>query len=558
MVKLPDVGAMLRPGSRRAPARAVGLDVGGSSLKLVELERGAGGVRIVKHLIQELPTAPDGEPIDRAGWLHSALKEFDAREVHVAISGPEVVIRRVDVPLMSAAELPEAVRWTLKDQVPFPIAQAAIAVQRVGEIWDKDIKKQDVVVAVAPSMMLQELSDGIERSGVRVASMTPTLAACAASCLMWAPSQAGSVAVVDLGGQTTHVAIIKDGRIRVARDLAIGSASMTEALMGVVASEHGERSIDLSLAESLKRRYGVLPDTAEGSTEEGVPFFHIASLMRPVLEQLLIELSRLFDFYKMQLDTGGVARVVLCGGGANLKGLQQFLADGLGLPVEMLNPLTRAGSAAPRLDPEQAADDGARIVAALGAALDHGQTLNLAPRDLAHAAGHTRRVQRTVAVALAVALAIGYVVLQGVAAILDAQIRRERTAWTRLEPAYAHAMETATARRRLETTLQQVKAFGNEQPVWHGLLKELSHLTPPSIMLESLRLSREEDEPSRIRLSIDGRVMGGGGSELSGLPRFVEELEDSIFFRDVVLASSEMRSHDAQGKAHFEIEGWLE
>ena len=115
--------------------RVVGLDLGSSAIKVVELEASAKGPRLLKSLIQDLPDPSS----DRASWLQAALKEFDAREVIISISGPDVAIRLVLVPLMSLAELPEAVKWQIKEQVPFPVQDAVLDLRVLGEVWDKDI-----------------------------------------------------------------------------------------------------------------------------------------------------------------------------------------------------------------------------------------------------------------------------------------------------------------------------------------------------------------------------------------------------------------------------------
>ena len=199
---------LMRFGARTPSKRLVGLDLGSHTIKLAEVEQTATGIRLVKSLIQELPVIKSGQSVDRAGWLASALKEFDAREVHVSISGPEAAIRRVHMPLMSKRELPEAVKWQIKEQISFPIQEAMLDFRVMGEVWDKDIKKQDVLVAAASKAVLEELIGLVERSGARVASLEPT------QCALWRcvtalipEAKQGSVAVIEIGASETEVTI---------------------------------------------------------------------------------------------------------------------------------------------------------------------------------------------------------------------------------------------------------------------------------------------------------------------------------------------------------------
>ena len=429
----------MRARGGRVPQRWVGLDIGTRSLKLVELESTPTGVRLLKSLIQELPVAAEGQAVDRVGWLQSALKEFPAAEIHVSVGGPEVALRRVTVPLMSKAELPEAVKWQVKDQLPFPIQDALLDFRVTGEVWEKDIKKQDVLVTAAARSFIQGLIEAVERAGARVASISPNHAALWAGVAALVPDIArGSAALVELGAGKTEVTIVKDGSIRLVRDLAMGSESLTEALVGVVVSEQGQLTIDRSRAETLKRLYGVLTETADGTTEDGVPLFHLSSLMRPVLEQLLTELSRVFSFYKVQMDETGVSRLLLCGGGATLKQLQSYLADGLGMTVEVFNPLVRIGERAQPLEPEQIAEGGPRLGIAVGLALEHGQGLNLLPLDVqrSRATAVNRGIWKRVGMWVAASAAAMYLGLQLSSAGLSGRIAQQRRVWQRLAPSY--------------------------------------------------------------------------------------------------------------------------
>lgn len=530
-------------GSRRKPTQWLGLDLGAQSLKLLLVERAPGGPRLVKHLIQELPAAGSPQAVDRVGWLQSALKEFETTEVHLAFSGPEVAVRRLQMPPMSARELAEAVKWQVKDQLPFPVQDALLSTRALGEVRDKDLKKQDLLVAAASRAKVQEAVALVERAGGRVASVSPASAALWQGAVSLVPELArGAAAVVEIGATGTRAVILKDGQWCVERDLAIGSSHLTQALVGMVASERGEISIDAAKAEALARRYGVLTETAQGATEEGVPLFHLASLMRPVLESLLTELSRFFDFYKVQMDAAGVSRVLLCGGGATFKSLQSYLADGLGLPVELFSPL----------------EGGPRLAVALGAALDHGQTFNLLPSqarrqwmpELSARAG--RKVVRT----LLAVLVVAYLGLQGFGVLLDRQLRQRQAEWDVLAPAYERHQRLVTAHHRLEQRAALIRRFLDAQPAWDGVLKELGRLTPATIQLDEVSAGADEGAGKSFPFTLKGTVSGAGPDE-GGIAEYLEALEASPFFERVELTSSETRAGGAQA-ATFELDGVLE
>ena len=538
-------------------SRWVGLDLGSRSLKLVELERSGGGVRLIKYLVQELPVSAGDQSVDRVGWLQSALTEFESRDLHVALGGSEAAIRRVAMPLMSKAELAEAVKWQIKDQLSFPVQDAVLDARVLGEVWEKDIKKQDVIVAAASSVSVRDVITPIERAGGRARSVLPTHAAMwrCVSALVPEASR-GSVAVIEVGASETEVTIAKDGHIRLVRDLAIGTSSLTEALVSVVSSERGEVSIDYSKAELFMRRYGVLVGQVEGTTEEGIPLFHLSSLMRPSLENLLTELSRVFDFYKLQMDEAGVSRILLCGGGATLKQLQSFLADGLGATVEVFNPLVRITHAAPPNDPEQIAESGPRLGVAIGAALEHGGGFNLLPDELRRGIGADQQPSKWITAArwLGLFVLAGYCVLLVASGWLGLQIQGQERAWARVEPSYAESMRLVMNTKTLAAMADQEQRFTEQQPLWEGVLKALAIATPEHAEIQHWLAFSDQNE---WRFRLVGEAASGQGVKDGGLAAMIDALERSSFFSGVKLVSSDMRG-GVSGATHFTIEGRLD
>ena len=561
--------------SRPHVQRWVGLDLGSHAIKLAEVEQTATGYRLIKTLIQDLSWGPDAasgarpeshpaaapRPLDFAGWLQAALKEFAADELHVSLSGPEVALRRVHLPLMSRRELLEAARWQLKDQISFPVQEAVVDVQLLGEVWDKDIKKQDVLVAAASRAAVDGAVQLVEQAGGRVASVTPAPLALWRSVETFLPeARHGSVAVLEIGGTSTQITIAHQGRIRLVRDLGIGSATVTEALVGMVASEQGEVSIDLAKAEALKRRYGVVKETAEGTTDEGVPLFHLSALMRPVLEQLVTEVSRALDFYRVEMEEAGVGRILLCGGGSNVKQLRAFLADGLGVKVELWNPLPRIPDRVQALEPEQVTEHGPRLAVALGLALEHGQTMRLITPRPRQRAAELPRLQlpagswRMAAASVGGMLAAAFLWMLGTLGVLQLRLNAEQRRWRAVEPAHAAGQQAAQAVAAAEAALSQVEAFRAREPVWDGVLKELGRLMPSTVELTELAVSADGAGDGRVH--VKGRVTLGGRPERV-LGQLVDGLNQSAFFSSVELAGSEIHTTGTAG-ATYELDGRLE
>lgn len=94
----------------------------------------------------------------------------------------------------------------------------------------------------------------------------------------------------------------------------------------------------------------------------------MSDVMTPVLNKLLSEIRRSFDYYETQSRKKNVERVVLLGGSAKLKNVNRFLASKLGIPVEHFAPF-RNIEVGKNIDSEQLAEKDFQLGVCLGLAL---------------------------------------------------------------------------------------------------------------------------------------------------------------------------------------------
>lgn len=530
------------------PQRIVGLDLGSASIKLVELERTPAGMRLVRRVLQELPLGSPMDPAQQLSWLQAVMKESRASEVHLALDHPAVAIQHIRVPPMSPEELAEAVKWQVKDLVPFPVAEAVLDYEMIEEVWEKDIKKLSVVVAAVPRRIIQEQLALIAQAGATVTSITPTALAILRTFQALSPERlTASVAIIELGAARTHVVIVKEGRLRLARDLPLGSAEITRALAGVSPGGQGV-PFDAAKAERVKRHVGIPTENLEALTEEGVSLGQLAALIHVVLDKLMTDLRRILDFYHVHLHEGGVERLLVVGGGADLKHLPNVLREGLGLPVECYNPLLVLSSTA--MDHADV-EDGPRLTAALGAALTAGRGVNLIPADLKARRRQTamKNRMRRVGTVVGAAAAAVYGLLLVAAWSYGHRLRAVERDWQAFEPAYSRSMDLAQQTRRMDGVMTSVRRFRSQQPLWEGIFKELSHATPSGIVLTECVMTRHE-------WTLHGTVAVSKPGGEGALSRFLDALESSIFFRRARLRSSQLQM-GPKGTT-FEIVGELE
>ena len=112
---------------RRAKS-VVGLDIGSSAVKAVELKPAGRGYRVAAFGTEPLPpdSIVDGAIIDGAAVSDAIRRLFDARgirtkEVAASLSGNAVIVKKISLPMMTEAELADSISWEAEQYIPFDV-----------------------------------------------------------------------------------------------------------------------------------------------------------------------------------------------------------------------------------------------------------------------------------------------------------------------------------------------------------------------------------------------------------------------------------------------------
>lgn len=363
----------------------IGVDVGSTSIRAVQVRRSGNKIKIVKaaEVPLERGTVVAGEVRDPVA-LSDAVRElwkagkFTGRQVNVGLSGPQTLVRQIDLPwepdeifrealpLRVASDLPINPREMTLDYHPLDIRKRGNAIiQRSLVVAAVNIVSENTADALTSARLKLRRADFSPFALIRAAVLT----AGDGRPVPGAPEQDDErtcEVIVDVGGQVTVVAIHDHGRPLFIRIVAGGSEGVSRAL-----SEHLKVSIDT--ADALKEVMGMggvtddpaiqlLLDEVTPAKQQAAQ--QIINMMAGQLVQMVRESVEYFLAVSPQVS--GVERVLLSGGGSMLFGFAERLAGELRAPIARLNPMSvlATGSAADQLDLDP------RMNVALGLALE--------------------------------------------------------------------------------------------------------------------------------------------------------------------------------------------
>ncbi|OIP17632.1 MAG: pilus assembly protein PilM [Comamonadaceae bacterium CG_4_9_14_3_um_filter_60_33] len=313
------------------PAALVGLDIGASSVKLVELGRDKDN-NLVLEACGVLPLASgcikDGniELFDEvADVVRSLIKMTGAKTKNVVMALPpsSVITKKIVLPGgMSDAELEMQVESEANQYIPFPLDEVSLDFCILGPSAGSqgDI---DVLIAASRREKVQDLQGLAEAAGLKpvvvdVKSYASRLAASRLIADMPDLAADSIVALFEVGSLTTSMQVIRNDEVLYDRDQAFGGAQLTQLIVLQYGFSYEE-------AETKKCR-GELPADFE------------ATVLKPFIESLVQEISRALQFFFTSTTHNKVDLVMLAGGSAALTNLTASVTKQSGFPCMIANP----------------------------------------------------------------------------------------------------------------------------------------------------------------------------------------------------------------------------
>jgi type IV pilus assembly protein PilM len=460
----------------------IGLDVGTNAVTVAEVAPGDpprlvafGQVALTREAMR------DGEVVDPASVADAIRRlrgEVGIRRggVRVGLASPRLVVRQVEMPVMSRDDLAGALRFQAADLIPFNLDEAVLDFAILDQYQPPGAEPvMRVLLAAAQATLVDNLVRAVESAGLAVDAVDLIPLALIRS-LGTRIGFAGAEGIVSLGGGTTCVVVHEAGVPRFVRVLGSGGRQLTEAISGAL-------DLTSDAAESIKRQIGVNDDPVVAQAREAID--------RP-LGVLLDEVRSSIDYYRNQPGAAPLAQILLTGGTAQLAGVTDRLSALLGVPARLAAPRERlvvgdigfGPDELPRLDPYLPAAVGLALVDA-----GLGPSMNLLPtgRRVVVSSGRTKYVLAGVgaAAALAALLAVPTVSRRGQVDDAKDETARLEQAGVQREQAIADLADVAATEQQIGALQAQIDTTLAGDVSWTRLLREIAIAMPNDVWLTS-------------------------------------------------------------------------
>lgn len=318
-----------------------GIDVNDLSLRLVKLRKKHKGFGVVSF--NEVDIKPgvvkDGVIVDQdalAKIIASACKSPIGKKLgtkYVVISLPEEksFSQTIQMPVMTHEELTTAVPLEAENYIPLAIDKVYLDFSLIDSAESK--KKHDhldLLINVMPRPIIDSYVACFKKAGL-IPCVLEVESQAIARALVKKDAVMPPTILIDLGSANTSFIIYSGNSIHFTSSIPVSSRQLTEAIA---------KKLDLTpkKADELKMKYGLTSKKIEKKYDI------LGAIMDPILTDLATQIEKYITFYKdhaahQQFEgEGKISKIILCGGGANLKELPGFLFEKLKIPVEVGNP----------------------------------------------------------------------------------------------------------------------------------------------------------------------------------------------------------------------------
>ncbi|MCE5200637.1 type IV pilus assembly protein PilM [bacterium] len=351
----------------------VGIDIGSSCIKAVEIEPTARGWELVNAAVAPTPADAIREGVivnvaEVSQQIRSLLKEAGIRATGAisAISGSQVIVRQVQFPKMPEATLRKSIKYEASKHISSSMEDSAVEFEILGDVPDSP-GMMNVMLVAAPREMVDTRVAAIESAGLEPLVIDVEAFAIIRALVDFSASDEylqKTVALIDMGASHTDVNIVSKGEFALTRNIPIAGNSFTNAVKSLTGS-----SFDDAERAKLEMTSGSPLD--ELSAREGDN--RSWKVVQPLLDELIREIRRSIHYYQSQFPEGSpealVSQITLTGGTARMPGMSAYMSAKLSIPTQIADIFSQSAIGTSKISPEFVSEHGPVLAVGTGLGL---------------------------------------------------------------------------------------------------------------------------------------------------------------------------------------------
>lgn len=327
------------------PKKSLGIDIGTSSIKIVELSR-RGERRKLENYGEITASVLYQKPFRTFEKSTLLLSSQDvSRAIKAVIEEAKIKTRRTvfsipdfssfftsfELPPMTKAELPQAVRYEASHHVPLPLAEVTLDWQVTEDgVSNQKNTKLKILLVTVPNEVINQYREITEISRLKLLALEAEVFGLLRSLIK---EEKRAVLLVDIGARSTTCSIADKSRLKMSYSFDMSGNELTK----VISKGLG---VDYKTAENLKEKYGIIsappPDATHPSPS---PAPEVRQILLPLVDVILKEIEKISQsFY--QTEGKEIQKIILAGASALLPGLKEYFQNHFKKEIEIADPFS--------------------------------------------------------------------------------------------------------------------------------------------------------------------------------------------------------------------------
>ncbi len=320
---------------RKKPKSFLGIDIGASAVKVVEIEKKDKrhklknyAVYSLKEYLKRTNYRVGGESarvpsMEIAKAIKASMKEaeIEAKEAHLSVPVYSSFSTLMDLPKMSKEEIPSALQFEARKYIPVPISEVVLDWSIVSPLSQKP--GYQVLVIAVPKKTIEYYNQTMKLAEMTSKSIEEETFSLSRALV---GNDKSTIMLIDAGARSINVSIVDDGYIRITHNLELGGLKVTKAIAQ-------QMDYDVEKAEEIKKGVSGVKSNNEHLTQ-------IKGISRSILKVIVVEIEKIIDSYQKKRNRK-VGKCIVVGSGAHLVGFIDCLKEGLSLDVSLGDPFAR-------------------------------------------------------------------------------------------------------------------------------------------------------------------------------------------------------------------------
>lgn len=301
----------------------LGIEIGNTNIKIIEAVKHGTTLMVKRFSLLQTPSdcinngvISNSNAIKKVIAKELRAKKYKAKKVVVVIQSSNIIIRNVMMEKQPEKMIEQLIEIKTEDFLPIERAQYQIDFKIIEEVEEEGVIKNKLMLVAAPNVVVLPVASLMK--SLRLIPVSITIPSEALQSIF--NSQTGmiyetgdSILVLDFGGKSTTVTIIAGGEVCLTRLIEFSVENLSEKL--------DEAQISMFKSDEEQDEY-------------------FAEVIMPQIEYNIVsELERILQFYYSSYGNNSIKKIYLIGGGANIKGIREYIRDALNIPTEKVSCL---------------------------------------------------------------------------------------------------------------------------------------------------------------------------------------------------------------------------